>query len=249
MMRMKSDEKRGLELLQRACDGGLSAGCYNLGQHFAKGGPADIDRAIAFYRKACDAQNWPACTNLAMVLLVNNRDERSEAQGLQQRSCEHGDWNACSSFLELASDEKHAPVLARLLSACEKDAEACAILGTYHTGVLFTPARPELTARDAKRGMDFLTRACNANNADGCFGLGAAYLYGVISVDLPRAAALFQRACDSKKQPAACHMLGVMYSTGHGVAAVDHARAATLIHQACDENFFVSCQWLRQFTP
>ena len=57
--------------------------------------------------------------------------------------------------------------------------------------------------------------------------------------DLPRALALFDKACQAG-DPFACHSLGYCYEHGNGVAK-DQARATALYRKACTGGWREAC--------
>ena len=73
-----------------------------------------------------------------------------------------------------------------------------------------------------------------------CFELGELYFSGNgVPLDYPRAAELYQQACDGEVA-LGCAALGGMYYEGEGVP-LDRARAAEFLQQACDGEDAGSC--------
>jgi hypothetical protein len=57
------DVKRAVEVYQKACDGGETFGCANLGwmYDYGKGVSKDKKRAVALYQKACEGGDQWGC--------------------------------------------------------------------------------------------------------------------------------------------------------------------------------------------
>ncbi|MBM4127742.1 MAG: sel1 repeat family protein, partial [Nitrospira sp.] len=56
---VKQDSIHAVELFRKACDGGDTKGCFNLGWMYDEGNGVKQDsfEAVAFYRKGCDGGN------------------------------------------------------------------------------------------------------------------------------------------------------------------------------------------------
>ena len=67
---MAQDRAQALALFQKACEGGDSGGCFNLGVIYDYGvavKPSET-KALALYRKACEGGYQKACGNYAKLL-------------------------------------------------------------------------------------------------------------------------------------------------------------------------------------
>ena len=72
--------------------------------------------------------------------------------------------------------------------------------------------------KDTARGLVLYTKACDARDGAGCYGLATIYENGwTVPRDSARAAAFYGKACDTY-YPGACKHLGDMYEKGEGVA-------------------------------
>jgi TPR repeat protein len=62
------DEKKGLELLKKSCDGGAAFGCEIYGRAYdqGKGVEKDSAKAVELWTKACDGGAGGACRSLAL---------------------------------------------------------------------------------------------------------------------------------------------------------------------------------------
>jgi TPR repeat protein len=98
------DHKRGIELMQRACDEGsneaTATGCYYLGLSYAKGeGIAQsYSEAAKYYERACDRSWGEACAALALLYEVGNGVtlDKVRATELDRRACEAGVASSCT---------------------------------------------------------------------------------------------------------------------------------------------------------
>ena len=85
-------------------------------------------------------------------------------------------------------------------------------------------------------------KACDGD-LPACTSLGLAYEQGSgVPLDLARAVALFQQACDGANAPG-CFNLGIAYEHGSG-APRGTARAAALLQKACDGGEPRACAFL-----
>ena len=100
-----------------------------------------------------------------------------------------------------------------------------------------------VTAQDAAWAA--LMQVCEQGGMSGCAALAGMYEQGRgVSVDLPRAAALYQRACQGGVARS-CGNLGAMYQEGSGVPR-NAAGAASLYQSACRGGDLESCAGLGQ---
>jgi len=90
-----ADPGRAENLHRRACDGGLAAGCANLGALVA--GRGDPEGAAELFRRACVAGEVAGCSNLAVMYALGRGVERDpdRAAFLTRWACDGGDSTAC----------------------------------------------------------------------------------------------------------------------------------------------------------
>jgi TPR repeat protein len=121
------------------------------------------------------------------------------------------------------------------------DLSGCAIAGIAYGNGRGAP-------RDLDRAKTLEERACAGGNADGCFNLGFASLFGAIGIarDSIRAAQLLEPAC-AGGHANACFQLGWNYEFGRTVAR-DYKRAAAFYQEACDasyaNDYMMGCHFL-----
>ena len=121
------------------------------------------------------------------------------------------------------------------------DLGGCALAGkAYGTG--------RGAPQDLARAKTLEERACAGGNADGCFNIGFASLFGMIGIerDTIRAAQLLEATCAGGHSNA-CFQLGWNYEFGRTVPR-DYKRAAVFYQQACDAardaNDMMGCHFL-----
>ncbi len=92
---VEADPGRAEILHRRACDGGLAAGCANLGALVA--GRGDPAGAADLFRRACVAGEVAGCSNLAVMYTLGRGVARDpdRAAFLTRWACEGGDSTAC----------------------------------------------------------------------------------------------------------------------------------------------------------
>ena len=180
----KRDPKRGVELLERACEQ-TGNGCNTLGEVFrwGDGVPRDYARAARLYRRACTVGSSSACSNLASLY-----EEKKATPGagdepsaeLFARMCQSAgqriacirlgslyargdgvprdDAKAMTSWKRIA----RADVVDGLLAGCDDGAgDDCSAAGFLFSEGLGVP-------KDRKRGKKLLGRGCAAGDAWGC---------------------------------------------------------------------------------
>lgn len=170
--------------------------CYQDGMDARQRG--ELQSALRFFESGCARDDGASC-NAVFHMLSNGEgapedDTRAISFGL--RSCDLGYWKGCSDLgLPLVrSDNPVAAAKGRELlgRACEGGrALGCGFLGAALRDGLGGPA-------DAVAGNRYLERACEGGSVAFCSDLAAALVTGAggVEVDIPRAAALFQKACD-----------------------------------------------------
>ncbi len=103
-----------------------------------------------------------------------------------------------------------------------------------------------IEGRNLAKAVEQFQRACDAENADGCTGLGLAYLDGKgVPVEPEKAVPLLTRACDGGSLRG-CNGLANAYLDGQGIA-MDEAKARSLYQRACDGNEVRGCINLAPF--
>ncbi|MEE2732505.1 MAG: tetratricopeptide repeat protein [Pseudomonadota bacterium] len=166
------DYELAAELWGKACDGGDSSGCTNLGLLYSHGQGVDknLHRSAQLYSLGCDGGDPSACNNLAglysrgdgVVLALNKAIE------LYQQACDMG------------------------------SALGCTNLGILYGSLgMINGSGPEMKD-DPLRAAQWVLKGCEEGDARGCTILGSWYKRGYgVEVNLTRAAELWGRACDA----------------------------------------------------
>ena len=96
---LQNDEKKGANLLKKACDLGFIPACNDYGEtlRFGTGVKKDPQSAAQLFKKACDAKFAPACGNLAFMHFYgeNGAKDEKKAVELLRKSCKFGSKKAC----------------------------------------------------------------------------------------------------------------------------------------------------------
>ena len=149
---------------------------------------------------------------LSMNISADGFDERDQgnykrAAELFEKSCNEGDFIGCESlkqlfdtdgqlksegvFAEEKGNYKQAAQLYR--KSCNTgDMKSCSNLGT-----LLLLGSGEIT-KDKEQAREFLAKACDNRNGEGCFTLGVMYFNGDgVEKNRPHAKELFRISCES----------------------------------------------------
>ena len=182
-----------LLLLRKACDGGDTSGCVDLGAMYenGRGVAADIGEAQNFYRKGCDGGNRVGCDDLAQLVLRIAKHAGDGTQvgtvGVVQAAPEP----AVTGGAALYKAGQYIAALPLLRNSCNSgDAHACGLLGgMYETGLG--------VERDADQAVPLLRKGCDAGDPGSCTSLGYMYEVGLgVTQDRAQANALYRKACN-----------------------------------------------------
>jgi len=237
------DEKRAVDLFEKACNGGELRGCSDLGVMYShdRGVAKDEKRAVDLFEKACAGGDMRGCANLGVMFRDGRgvaKDEK-RAVDLFQKACDAAEMLACSNLgvnyekgEGVAKDEKRA------VDLFQKVCDGGDMLGCGNLGAMYLNGRG--VAKDEKRAADLFQKACDGGTMLGCAKLGAMYADGRgVAKNEKRALDLLEKACDGGEM-LGCGCLGEMYVNGRGVIK-DERRAADLYQKACDGGEMLSC--------
>jgi len=174
---------------------------------------------ISFWQKACDQRRFNACRTWVHALGTN---------------CRGNDGASCLAYGKVLNEGKLVPI--DRLQGGEAIGRACDM------GV--AGACLELAGFARKGGNQVLDQACDERgDAAACYVAGGLYSNGQgAAKDDARAAALFQKACDSGF-PRACGRLGQSYLLGRG-AEKNPTVASLYYRKACGAGDASSCYGL-----
>lgn len=100
---LDGDEKKSLELAERACKGGINYGCGILGFIYEKGEivSKDLSKAFELYSRGCEEYDSYSCYNIGRMYEFGFAVDRdiSKAISFYEQACEGGLLYACSRCL------------------------------------------------------------------------------------------------------------------------------------------------------
>ncbi len=247
------DPKRGLEMLIRACDGGVATACAVAAQWLGDAAHAkDIDDAANLVariegERSCLAGQGDSCFQVG-VLFYYGRDgyphDRPKAVQAFGRGCDLSEARFCNNLGDaltygegVGRDVEAAS--AAFLKACRLgEALGCANFG-------YMAERGEGVPRDVARARALYRQSCAAGEIYGCLHaeMMAAQDAGV-SRDPDRALAQWTGACD-RRDARACAFVGVIYDDGPDGMTRDEAKSQKAMSRACDLGETRACDWLK----
>jgi len=219
----RSSERRGRELLERACDRGARVGCTALGEHFLQRSEPDRgevllelacaawesraclllgrryhgERALEYLEHACLGEGLDGCVALGDAVT----DDVSLATSLYDHACQHGQDSGCEGLARLVVDGALTADTDLLRPTCERSGVACTALAV----ALFAGEPPADGAEIARQ----LAKGCALREPLACATHGLMLYYGW-GVTKERETALAQlRAACALGFESACHGFSV----------------------------------------
>lgn len=257
-------------VFERACDAGKNEACLSVGRASYGGDhgiPVDKARAAMWFQRACDAGVEESCGLLGSMYKDGDgvSADPKHAMAAFQRGCDAGEWGNCRQagdmhLAGLGVPRDLARGIALYQRACDGSPDQCTSLG-----IVYLTGGEGRVPIDYGRARELFQRACDSvTKGDGymfalmgCRALGVIFEQGKgVAVDLPRAATLYQQACDGRALPVVrviirdgvgCQWLGAMYENGTGVKK-DLPRARALYEQGCDAGVKDACEALKRLT-
>jgi TPR repeat protein len=194
--------------------------------------------AHARYVQACDYGSEYGCRNLALDLLGGRNDTAVDvprARDLLDRICHQTDDDelrvSCDELGEAELQLGHKEAARKLFTP-----RCAAGKGKACVGLAMVLGGGKGNARDAKRAVAFLERACTLKAARGCYELAMLYLQGSNGLrrDLKKARVIFDLACDGDHGPG-CLAAGLLW------ARQRKDEAERRLRKACDLDVDESC--------
>lgn len=210
-LRAGGDTKTAIARLTSACEAAIAPACSMLASAYDNGTgvPRDDAKAVQLARGACDAGQQSACVIYARAMLFGDhgvtRDPKRTRE-LAAVACERGVAPGCTlvGLTESGALQNAVEAERWLLRGCEGgDSPGCAAVAyQYFNGGLAGEAKG--VPVDAKRGVEFATRACDLESPIGCALLARALDGGQgVARDVDRARQLAAKACTAD-EPAGC---------------------------------------------
>ncbi|KAH3764274.1 sel1 repeat family protein [Pelomyxa schiedti] len=231
---VEKDNRKAVELYQRAADAGDTTAMYNLAVCYDNGDGVEKDtqKAVTLYQRAADAGNTSAMCNLGVGYENGYGKDIKKTVTLYKRAADAGHATAMYNLavcyehgIGVDTDIGMAVTLwQRAADAGDSDAMFC--LGVcYENG--------DALRKDIHKAVILYQKAADAGNAKAMYWLGVCYENGTgVEKDIQKAVSLFQRAVDSGYY-AAMLRLGFCYQNGNGVDR-DINKAVTLWQSAAD---------------
>lgn len=205
----------GLSALGKACDGGETAACRELGdaldpaqaapvlEKLCKGGDKgscdklvtavaanDPKAAVELAAKQCEAGNDAQCGDVGAGLLIGSGDEPARGVSLLMKACDRGAWPLCTQLGQAYADgivpDDDSRAAALFGTACSHDdPDACFLLGKLQL------------ASDPAKSVQLFTSNCEKGDLRGCDALGDMWRVGTDATPRSRehALSIYDRAC------------------------------------------------------
>jgi len=236
----KIDKLKAVSAYERGCDAGDGAACKQAGAAYFRNDPPKADQ---YHEKACQLGNADGC--LQMAGRMREREDpaaKAKVEELQRRAeelyakrCSAGEAEGCSGLgnalrrdQEDKAERYYVQAAQMWKTRCERgDYEACYRLGIAHEEETGVPM-------DENRARQLFEEPCAKGHHASCAELAQLAKGSDDKDDDPRAAMLFERACNAgleERMP--CREAGFMFADGEGVP-VDERRAARLLENGCN---------------
>jgi uncharacterized protein len=244
------DVDRGLRMLVRACDEGVTMACAAGARWAAE--PANVkdmpDAPELLARleaeHTCLLGQGDACLQVGLFFYFGREGypkDRARAAAAFARGCDAGDARACSALgrsLAFAdgvprSPERAAAVLARACTFGEG-------LGCSTLGLL--SERGDGVTRDVAKARALYRDGCVAGDIYGC--LHADMLGSDVASRSTRRYARWSAEC-SHGSAGACAFIGVLYEDGGDGVTHDDAKSLEWMQRACDLGESRACEWIK----
>lgn len=166
------DRARAYSLFQKACDGGLSEGCYCMGYCYLRGWGVqkDLTRAASLFEKACEGKSKDGCVALGRAYEAGDgvSQDYALADSLFEQACNLGSYSGCGSVAGLHDPQKGvlkdtARWAAFMERCCDDDSgDICLKLGlVYDLGMWGVP-------KDTDHATELFKKGCLFQNKEAC---------------------------------------------------------------------------------
>lgn len=244
------DVERGLHLLVRACDEGVTMACAVgarwAGEPLNANDTPDATELLARLEAehTCLLGQGDACFQVGLLFYFGREAyplDRARAAAAFARGCDAGDARACGALgrsLAFADGVPRSPerAAAALAKACKLgEGLGCSTLGLLSE-------RGDGIARDVVKARALYRDGCIAGDIYGC--LHADMLASDVASGSSHRHARWTAAC-SRGNPAACAFVGMLYEDGGDGVAHDDARSLEWMQRACDLGESRACEWIK----
>jgi TPR repeat protein len=247
------DADRGIDMLSRACEGGVQAACmvairwladerHALSVHDGAAQRARLEGEVS-----CLAGSAEDCTTLAQSYYVGREPyprDLTRSAVVYQHACDLGGALACNNLGDAYEYGESVPRdLARAAALYERACHAGTAIGCANLGHLVEHG--EGTARDPARARALYRDACIRGDVYGCLHaqLMAAEDAGAPR-DPQRSLEHWRLACDAR-DARACAFVGIIYEDGPDGYARDEVKSMQAMGRACTLGLRAGCDWVQ----
>jgi TPR repeat protein/tRNA A-37 threonylcarbamoyl transferase component Bud32 len=229
----ETDRARLLVLKDKACVGGHSATCMDLGRTYVEAKNTSL--AVDYFRRGCEAGTVADCEEAARV---SYEHDPAATVSMWSRACDLAPQTPYYCLNSGVAHENGMGVAkdgAAALALYDKGCSHGELHACFHVGrMLFLGWGG--TTRLPQEAIGLWEKSCDGGVALSCAALAQALESGQgVAKDGKRARALLLRACETLQDLAACHNLAVLESASDRDAA--YARLKAL----CDKDFALGC--------
>jgi TPR repeat protein len=247
------DVERGLEMLVRACDGGVALACV-VGVRWlseplhARDLPDASDLGARFeVQHGCLTGEPQACFQLGVGLYFGHQGfprDRARAALAYERGCDFGAAIACNNLGDaLAHGDGVARDVVRSASMYDKACRLGEPMGCANFGYMIEHG--EGVIRDRARARQLDRDACVSGEVYGCFH---AEMLAAQDAGAPRdsqgAFNHWRRAC-ARADARACAFVGIIYEDGPDGLARDADKSLEAMRRACGLGDERACEWVK----
>jgi TPR repeat protein len=222
------EAEQSIPHFERACALGLIEGCNNVAVYLSKFGNAtdeDHRRGNAAFKILCDNDIGSGCRNLAISYVNGFGVEVDEEAGetLLQKAC---DLESCPfGYKPKLGVGTIRPTVVKRLQQLEAECEESSVLSICEKAALLHMGGDGVEENDRK-GIEILSRVCDAGNAESCWKLGQILLFGRrVDKDASRGILFLKRGCDLGKSYACLDIADALQSAPELTTGPDEADA------------------------
>jgi TPR repeat protein len=249
------DPRRGVDMLVRACDGGIAMACgvtaswLGEASHATELGESAQDLlARVEGQRTCLLGQAEACFQIGL-LFYGGRDsfprDRAKSSRAFARGCDLGDSRACNNIGDALAYGDGVPrdvegAASDFGKACHMgEALGCANLG-------YMTEHGEGVTRDRARARSLYREACSGGDVYGCLHVEMLSAEDAGAPRAPAAALSHWRQRCEARDAKACAFMGVMYEDGPtGLDDRDEGKSMEAMARACGLGEGRACEWVR----
>jgi TPR repeat protein len=251
---LAKDVDRGLELLTRACDGGVPLACLVGSRYLGEAGAADSgqDNSDAQHRfemqYSCLSGQGEACMQIGLLFRFGGDGflrDFGQAVAAYTRGCNLGESRSCNNLGDaLAYGEGVDRDLYKAVEVFDKSCHLGEVLGCANLG--YRLERGLGVARDVGRARALYRDACNVGSGYACLHEELLAVDGAKGGRDPAGlVARWTRACEHTKDGRACAFLGLIYDDGPDGLARDEGKSLAAMSRGCDLGEPRACDWMK----